>query len=156
MADKDIYQFDLNLNGEEDVQPKRRRHTQHQIQELESFFKDWPNPDYRQRRALSLELGLEPQQVKYWFQNKRTQLKGQHGHLENMELHAENERLKAENTSLMEQIKNVACLSCAGPMIREMSDTERLRAENVHLREEIDRVSATAAQYIGKPLTDSD
>ncbi|KZV17701.1 hypothetical protein F511_01510 [Dorcoceras hygrometricum] len=147
MADKDIYQFDLNLNGEEEVQPKRRRHTQHQIQELESFFKDWPNPDYRQRRALSLELGLEPQQVKYWFQNKRTQLKGQHGHLENMELHAENERLKAENTSLMEQIKNVACLSCIDTRNVRHRTTTACRKRALERR---------AAQYIGKPLTDSD
>ncbi|XP_073059905.1 homeobox-leucine zipper protein ROC7-like [Primulina eburnea] len=158
MAEKAVHQFDLNLSGEEEVQqPKRRRHNQHQIQELESFFKDCPNPDYRQRRALGLELGLELQQVRYWFQNKRTQLKAQHGHLENMQLRAENERLKVENWSHMEHLKNAACASCGGPVLREMSDTERrLRAENVQLRVEIDRFSEIAAQYIGKPVAASD
>uniref|UniRef100_A0ACD5ZZ49 Uncharacterized protein n=1 Tax=Avena sativa TaxID=4498 RepID=A0ACD5ZZ49_AVESA len=51
------------------------RHTQHQIQELEAFFKECPHPDDKQRKELSRELGLEPLQVKFWFQNKRTQMK---------------------------------------------------------------------------------
>ena len=40
-----------------------------------SFFKDCPHPDDKQRKELSRELGLEPLQVKFWFQNKRTQMK---------------------------------------------------------------------------------
>ncbi|EAY95651.1 hypothetical protein OsI_17516 [Oryza sativa Indica Group] len=51
------------------------RHTQHQIQEMEAFFKECPHPDDKQRKELSRELGLEPLQVKFWFQNKRTQMK---------------------------------------------------------------------------------
>ncbi|CDY23096.1 BnaC07g30910D [Brassica napus] len=51
------------------------RHTQRQIQELESFFKECPHPDDKQRKELSRELNLEPLQVKFWFQNKRTQMK---------------------------------------------------------------------------------
>ena len=39
------------------------------------FFKDCPHPDENQRRQLSRELGLEPRQIKFWFQNKRTQTK---------------------------------------------------------------------------------
>jgi len=54
------------------LQPARKkryhRHTQHQIQE-------YPHPDDKQRKELSRELGLEPLQVKFWFQNKRTQMK---------------------------------------------------------------------------------
>jgi hypothetical protein len=42
---------------------------------LISFFKECPHPDDKQRKELSRELGLEPLQVKFWFQNKRTQMK---------------------------------------------------------------------------------
>ena len=42
---------------------------------MPSFFKECPHPDDKQRKELSRELGLEPLQVKFWFQNKRTQMK---------------------------------------------------------------------------------
>lgn len=40
-----------------------------------SFFKECPHPDDKQRKDLGRRLGLEPLQVKFWFQNKRTQMK---------------------------------------------------------------------------------
>ena len=39
------------------------------------FFKECPHPDDKQRKELSRELNLEPLQIKFWFQNKRTQMK---------------------------------------------------------------------------------
>lgn len=39
------------------------------------LFKECPHPDDEQRKELSRELGLEPLQIKFWFQNKRTQMK---------------------------------------------------------------------------------
>lgn len=39
------------------------------------FFKECPHPDDKQRKDLSRALGLEPLQIKFWFQNKRTQMK---------------------------------------------------------------------------------
>jgi Homeodomain len=39
------------------------------------YFIKNPHPDDKAREELSLDLGLEPSQVKFWFQNKRTQLK---------------------------------------------------------------------------------
>jgi homeobox-leucine zipper protein len=42
---------------------------------LLSFFQECPHPDDKQRKELSRELGLDPLQVKFWFQNKRTQMK---------------------------------------------------------------------------------
>ncbi|CAL1406975.1 unnamed protein product [Linum trigynum] len=130
------------------------RHTQHQIQEMEAFFKECPHPDDKQRKELSRELGLEPLQVKFWFQNKRTQMKTQHERVENSQLRAENDKLRADNMRYREALSNTSCPNCGGPTaIGEMSfDEHHLRLENARLREEIDRISAIAAKYVGKPV----
>ncbi|XP_057962912.1 homeobox-leucine zipper protein MERISTEM L1-like [Malania oleifera] len=137
--------------------PKKKRyhrHTQHQIQEMEAFFKECPHPDDKQRKELSRELGLEPLQVKFWFQNKRTQMKAQHERQENTQLRTENDKLRAENIRYKEALGNAACPNCGGPAaIGEMSfDEQHLRIENARLREEIDRISGIAAKYVGKPM----
>ncbi|KAH0691399.1 homeobox-leucine zipper protein MERISTEM L1-like [Solanum tuberosum] len=130
------------------------RHTQLQIQEMESFFKECPHPDDKQRKELGKRLGLEPLQVKFWFQNKRTQMKAQHERHENSELRAENEKLRADNIRYKEALGNTTCPNCGGPAsIGEMSfDEQHLRIENARLREEIDRISGIAAKYVGKPM----
>lgn len=40
-----------------------------------SVFKECPHPDEKQRLELSRRLCLETRQVKFWFQNRRTQMK---------------------------------------------------------------------------------
>lgn len=137
--------------------PKKKRyhrHTQNQIQEMESFFKECPHPDDKQRKELGRRLGLEPLQVKFWFQNKRTQMKSQHERHENTQLRNENEKLRADNIRYKEALTNAACPNCGGPAsIGEMSfDEQHLRIENARLREEIDRISGIAAKYVGKPM----
>ncbi|GER52970.1 homeobox-leucine zipper protein ROC1 [Striga asiatica] len=137
--------------------PKKKRyhrHTQHQIQEMESFFNECPHPDDKQRKELGRRLGLEPLQVKFWFQNKRTQMKAQHERHENTQLRNENEKLRAENIRYKEALSNATCPNCGGPAaIGEMSfDEQHLRIENARLREEIDRISGIAAKYVGKPM----
>ncbi|RZR81234.1 hypothetical protein BHM03_00007423, partial [Ensete ventricosum] len=99
------------------------------------FFKECPHPDDKQRKELSRELGLEPLQVKFWFQNKRTQMKRQ----ENNQLRAENERLRDENLRYKEGLSNASCPNCGGPAsLGEMSfDEHHLRIENARLREEV-------------------
>ena len=49
---------------------KYHRHTQDQINELETCFKKWPHPNDKQRLDLSRKLSLEPRQVNFWFQNR--------------------------------------------------------------------------------------
>ncbi|KAH7545780.1 hypothetical protein FEM48_Zijuj01G0130100 [Ziziphus jujuba var. spinosa] len=145
-------------DGDPNQRPKKKRyhrHTQRQIQEMESFFKECPHPDDKQRKELSRELGLEPLQVKFWFQNKRTQMKAQHERHENSILKAENEKLRAENNRYKEALSNTTCPNCGGPAaLGEMSfDEQHLRIENARLRDEIDRISGIAAKYVGKPLS---
>ncbi|XP_073314052.1 homeobox-leucine zipper protein MERISTEM L1-like isoform X1 [Primulina huaijiensis] len=144
---------DLDTNQ----RPKKKqyhRHTQLQIQEMESFFKECPHPDDKQRKELGHRLNLEPLQVKFWFQNKRTQMKAQHERHENTQLRTENEKLHADNIRYKEAIGNATCPNCGGPAaIGEMSfDEQHLRIENSRLREEIDRISSIAAKYVGKPM----
>ncbi|KAI7755795.1 hypothetical protein M8C21_014919 [Ambrosia artemisiifolia] len=160
---RDVDEHDSNLGppSGDDQDPnlpankKKRyhRHTQHQIQELEAFFKECPHPDDKQRKELGRRLSLEPLQVKFWFQNKRTQMKAQHERYDNTQLRNENEKLRADNMRLKESLSIAACPNCGGPAaIGEMSfDEQHLRIENARLREEIDRISGIAAKYVGKP-----
>ncbi|XP_042040719.1 homeobox-leucine zipper protein MERISTEM L1-like [Salvia splendens] len=145
---------DEDPNDRPNKKKRYHRHTQLQIQEMESFFKEFPHPDDKQRKELGRRLGLEPLQVKFWFQNKRTQMKSQHERHENTHLRNENEKLRAENIRYKEALHNAACPSCGGPAsVGEMSfDEQHLRIENVRLREEIDRISGLAAKYVGKPM----
>lgn len=39
------------------------------------MFKECAHPDEKTRNMLSRELGLHPRQIKFWFQNRRTQMK---------------------------------------------------------------------------------
>uniref|UniRef100_A0A0E0LRZ7 START domain-containing protein n=1 Tax=Oryza punctata TaxID=4537 RepID=A0A0E0LRZ7_ORYPU len=117
------------------------RHTQHQIQEMEAFFKECPHPDDKQRKELSRELGLEP-------------LQNQHERHENAQLRAENDKLRAENMRYKEALSSASCPNCGGPAaLGEMSfDEHHLRVENARLRDEIDRISGIAAKHVGKPI----
>ncbi|KAG4907737.1 hypothetical protein AAZX31_20G130200 [Glycine max] len=139
---------------------KRRRHTRHthhQISEMESFFKGCPHPDEKQRKALGRELGLEPLQIKFWFQNKRTQVKTQQERYENNLLRVENDKLRAENRRYRNALANALCPSCGGPTaLGEMSfDEQQLRIENARLKEEIASMSGPAAKHAGKSGSNS-
>ncbi|KAK4394910.1 Homeobox-leucine zipper protein HDG11 [Sesamum angolense] len=105
------------------------RHTAHQIQRLEAMFKECPHPDEKTRNLLSRELALHPRQIKFWFQNRRTQMK----------------RSSQEcDLPLLWR-----------PPVSEDSyfDEQKLRMENAQLKEELDRVSSIAAKYIGRPIS---
>ncbi|XP_077234288.1 homeobox-7 [Tasmannia lanceolata] len=142
---------------ENEEQPKKKRyhrHTGRQIQEMEAMFKECPHPDDKQRMRLSQDLGLKPRQVKFWFQNRRTQMKAQQDRADNVILRAENENLKNENFRLQAAMRNLICPSCGGPaMLGEMSyDEQHLRLENARLKDELDRISCVAARYTNRSL----
>ncbi|KAL3509758.1 hypothetical protein ACH5RR_029159 [Cinchona calisaya] len=137
-----------------DCKKKRyHRHTQNQLQELEAFFKVCPHPDDKQRKQLGCDLGLEPLQVKFWFQNKRTQIKTYYERANNEQLKAENEKLRAENIKYKESITKAYCPTCEGAhAIGDISlDKHQLRVENARLREEVERITCLVAKFVSKP-----
>ncbi|KAL5680958.1 hypothetical protein ACJX0J_007343, partial [Zea mays] len=127
------------------------RHTAHQIQQMEALFKECPHPDDKQRLKLSQELGLKPRQVKFWFQNRRTQMKAQQDRADNVLLRAENESLKSDNYRLQAAIRNVVCPNCGhAAVLGEMSyEEQQLRIENARLKDELDRLACIATRYGG-------
>lgn len=144
---------DASTNPTGQKKPRYHRHSAFQIQQMESFFKECPHPDEKQRQELGRALKLSPRQVKFWFQNRRTQMKAQHERSENSQLRNENERLRIENITMREAIKHASCPSCGG-LGGDLGavDEHQLRLDNVRLREELQRVSSVAARYFGRPV----
>ncbi|CAL9102884.1 unnamed protein product [Musa acuminata var. zebrina] len=142
---------------QENPRKKKRyhRHTPQQIQELEALFKECPHPDEKQRMELSNRLCLEVRQVKFWFQNRRTQMKTQMERHENMILRQENDKLRAENLSIREAMRNPMCCNCGGPaVLSEISlEEQHLRIDNARLKDDLDRVRALAGKFLGKPVS---
>ncbi|CAL5073188.1 unnamed protein product [Urochloa decumbens] len=133
------------------------RHTPQQIQELEAVFKECPHPDEKQRMELSRRLNLESRQVKFWFQNRRTQMKTQIERHENALLRQENDKLRAENMTIREAMRNPICANCGGAaVLGEVSlEEQHLRIENARLKDELDRVCALAGKFLGRPIISS-
>ncbi|KAE8709401.1 Homeobox-leucine zipper protein ROC6 [Hibiscus syriacus] len=141
-----------------DNRPRKKRyhrHTPQQIQELEALFKECPHPDEKQRLELSKRLCLETRQVKFWFQNRRTQMKTQLERHENSLLRQENDKLRAENMSIRDAMRNPICTNCGGPaIIGDISlEEQHLRIENARLKGELDRVCALAGKFLGRPIS---
>ncbi|XP_072952690.1 homeobox-leucine zipper protein ROC8-like [Typha angustifolia] len=149
--------FGDDQDGSDGQRKKKRyhRHTPRQIQQLEAMFKECPHPDEKQRMQLSRDLALEPRQIKFWFQNRRTQMKAQHERADNCALRAENDKIRCENIAMREALKNVICPTCGGPPVTEDSyfDEQKLRMENARLKEELDQVSSLTSKYLGRPIT---
>ncbi|GMI63884.1 homeobox-7, HOMEODOMAIN GLABROUS 5 [Hibiscus trionum] len=142
-------------SSQQPLKKKRyHRHTARQIQEMEAVFKECPHPDDKQRMRLSQELGLKPRQVKFWFQNRRTQMKAQQDRSENAILRAENESLKNEFYRLQAELSKLVCPNCGGPPVPVPGGVsfEELRIENARLAEELERVCAIASRYMGRPI----
>ncbi|WOG91331.1 hypothetical protein DCAR_0310579 [Daucus carota subsp. sativus] len=134
---------------------KYHRHTPYQIQELEGSFKENPHPDEKQRLELGRRLNLENKQVKFWFQNRRTQMKTQLERHENLILKQENDKLQIENIAIKEAMRNPICGGCGGgAILGEISFEENhLRIENARLKDELNRISVLTSKFLGRPLS---
>ncbi|CAI8590367.1 unnamed protein product [Vicia faba] len=143
-----------NLQSDRRASYKRLTATQSTI--LENFMKECHHPDDAQRRQLAEEVGLEPKQIKFWFQNKRTLIKNQHERENNTTLRLENERIHNENLLIKEALKATICSTCGGPPFPQeehehfMHSMER---ENAQLKQERDKVSNLIANYMEKKIS---
>ncbi|KAF8379440.1 hypothetical protein HHK36_028876 [Tetracentron sinense] len=154
------YNMDAASGDNQDVSENRKkkkfhRHTPQKIQELEALFKECPHPDEKQRLELSKRLCLETRQVKFWFQNRRTQMKTQLERHENLILRQENDKLLVENMSIRDATRNPICTNCGSPaMLGEISlEEQHLRIENARLKDELDRVCALTGKFLGRPVS---
>ncbi|WVZ21896.1 hypothetical protein V8G54_000440 [Vigna mungo] len=138
-----------NDDGDRSKKRKRKyhRHTVEQIREMEALFKESPHPDEKQRQQLSQQLGLAPRQVKFWFQNRRTQIKAIQERHENSLLKTELDKLKEENKAMREIITKSCCPNCGmvtATIDASMSIEEKqLLIENVKLKAEVEKLRAT-------------
>ncbi|KAM7273706.1 hypothetical protein ACFE04_028370 [Oxalis oulophora] len=149
---------DQEANNDTNKPAKRKkyhRHTPNQIQELENFFKECPHPDEKQRTELSRRLSLETKQIKFWFQNRRTQMKTQLERHENVMLRQENDKLRAENDMLKHAMNPPICNNCGGQAIAgEVSyEQHQLRIENARLKDDLGRICTLANKFVGKPFS---
>ncbi|XVF24972.1 hypothetical protein REPUB_Repub13aG0173200 [Reevesia pubescens] len=141
-------------DGDKTKKKKRKkyhRHTTDQIREMEALFKESPHPDEKQRQQLSKQLGLAPRQVKFWFQNRRTQIKAIQERHENSLLKQEMEKLRYENKAMRETINKACCPNCGmattskdGSMTTE---EQQLRIENVKLKAEVEKLRTLIGKY---------
>ncbi|XP_052107621.1 homeobox-leucine zipper protein GLABRA 2 [Arachis duranensis] len=155
--DEDIIGDDNNNNNKNKNKKKRKkyhRHTAEQIREMEALFKESPHPDEKQRQQLSKQLGLAPRQVKFWFQNRRTQIKAIQERHENSLLKTEIEKLKEKNKGLRETINKACCPNCgvATTSTRDgaiPTEEQQLRIENAKLKAEIEKLRGALGKYGG-------
>ncbi|KAI4355626.1 hypothetical protein L6164_004379 [Bauhinia variegata] len=141
-------------DGDKNKKKKRKkyhRHTGEQIREMEALFKESPHPDEKQRQQLSKQLGLAPRQVKFWFQNRRTQIKAIQERHENSLLKTEIEKLREENKATRETINKACCPNCG--MVTTSRDAamsteeQQLRIENAKLKAEVEKLRAAIGKY---------
>ncbi|OQU81267.1 hypothetical protein SORBI_3006G034900 [Sorghum bicolor] len=119
-----------------------KRFAMHQIQELEAQFRvcSHPNPDVRQE--LATKIGLEERQVKFWFQNRRSQMKVKAYGDDNKGIRQELAKLKAENEELKQRRQNPICFMCTNPIAAIQSENWRLLNDNTRLKDEYVRSKA--------------
>lgn len=147
------YNFDGDFGDDQPQQSKKKKYHRHnpkQIKELETFFKEDPRPDEKQRFDISNKLGLDIMKVKFWFQNRRTQINTQLKRYENMILRQENEKLQAENNMMKEAMSNLICNYCGDPAFpRQISMEEHyIRIENAQLKKELIRMYNLSDKFL--------
>lgn len=141
-------------DGDKSKKKKRKkyhRHTAEQIREMEALFKESPHPDEKQRQQLSKQLGLAPRQVKFWFQNRRTQLKAIQERHENSLLKTEMEKLRDENKAMRDTIQKSCCPNCGSATTSRdtalTTQEQQLRIENARLKAEVEKLRTALGKY---------
>ncbi|XP_020227921.1 homeobox-leucine zipper protein GLABRA 2 [Cajanus cajan] len=152
-----VHEIEDNDKDDKDDDKRRKkkrkkfnRHTPEQIREMEALFKESPHPDENQRQQLSKQLGLSSRQVKFWFQNRRTQIKTIQERHENSLLKTELESLRAENKSMRETINNSSCPNCStvtANLHGSMSTEKHLLIENAKLKIEVEKLRTALGKY---------
>ncbi|KAF9622857.1 hypothetical protein IFM89_034987 [Coptis chinensis] len=133
-SDEDVDEERVQKDDDDEDKHKKKkrkkyhRHTAEQIKEMEALFKESPHPDEKQRQQLSKKLGLAPRQVKFWFQNRRTQIKNWRNSEE-------------KKIAMREAIKNACCPNCGllATSSRDVimtTEEQQLRIENARLKAE--------------------
>ncbi|XP_022721435.1 homeobox-leucine zipper protein GLABRA 2-like isoform X1 [Durio zibethinus] len=154
-SEDDLLEHDDDEDDGDKTKKKKRkkyhRHTADQIREMEALFKESPHPDEKQRQQLSKQLGLAPRQVKFWFQNRRTQIKAIQERHENSLFKQELEKLRDENKAMRETINKACCPNCGmattskdGSMTTE---EQQLRIENAKLKAEVEKLRTVIGKY---------
>ncbi|MED6146752.1 hypothetical protein PIB30_037657 [Stylosanthes scabra] len=152
-SEDDANQGDDDDGGDDDPSRKKKRkkyhrHTAEQIREMEAVFKESPHPDEKQRQQLSKQLGLAPTQVKFWFQNRRTQIKAIQERHESSLLKKEIEKLMEENKAMREALSKSCCPNCGMATTSTVTDDgstisieeQQLRLENDKLKAEVEKL----------------
>ncbi|CAA7060255.1 unnamed protein product [Microthlaspi erraticum] len=115
---------------------KNVRHNAQQIQELEIYFMECPHPTEKRRSEIAQRLNMESRQIKFWFQNKRSQEKTQKERNDGTTLKQENDILRADNERLKQKLMLSTCSTCGGPM-DDSSLEQQLLAQNARLKQEL-------------------
>ncbi|KAI4330777.1 hypothetical protein MLD38_029030 [Melastoma candidum] len=157
-SEGDISEAEVVVQDDDEQQNKRKykRHTQFQIEQLESLFHRHPHPSKQQMLELANRVGLEAKQVKFWFQNRRTQEKVKDEHLMIRQLRKDNDRLNhLINSGLVSSTcSDHGCPPFSSFSVPEHSNKEQqMKAESVNLKDATDYLVAVA-RSLGK-LTSS-
>ncbi|KAE8656974.1 Homeobox-leucine zipper protein ROC9 [Hibiscus syriacus] len=162
-SEDDFHNDDDDDDADKTQKKKRKkyhRHTVDQIREMEALFKESPHPDEQQRQQLSKQLGLAPRQVKFWFQNRRTQIKAIQERHENSLLKQEMEKLREENKAMREIINKACCINCGMATTTKdgsiIAEEQQLRIENAKLKAEVEKLRRVIGKYpLGASATGS-
>ncbi|GLJ12350.1 hypothetical protein SUGI_0189140 [Cryptomeria japonica] len=133
---------------------KHTRYTSDQVEVMEEVFKMLQHPDEKDRQELSTKLGLTSQQIKFWFQNRRTQVKVQQERTDNTNLCTENERFRLDRQALRNTLNNIRCQTCGGSnfMTEMVYEQQSLALKNELLRTEIEKLNAVASSCVGRTI----
>ncbi|XP_076928951.1 homeobox-leucine zipper protein ROC5-like [Bidens hawaiensis] len=134
---------------------QRVQHTRHQIERLEKFFKKKDHPSKVEMIEIGRELKIEEKKVKFWFQNRRSQLKAQMERDEMSIMKKENEKLNIEILALKEVVRNSICRNCGAQktILDSVIEHHKLKMENEQLKEKLSYVTSLINKKIGTPST---